>query len=248
MGCDYKIYGSITLRRSQEVEVLLDALRERLDDGAVEVEELDEHTIDLALNFADATTIHTPPAMAELLKEIEQYVIGAGSFEIETSGETWTQYVGTREEVVKARSASALILIQEHIRLLTAEDRAKLGGTGLVIALQNVLTALLGNILPPTTAELTDAQPGSLAYNWQQAEVLLGRVPNTPTSIDALQSLISTVQATGGLVRFPEGSFGCAAAEEWLDIADVILKAKETLEEEAGIAVELTVTEIPETS
>ena len=35
MGCNYKIYGSVTLRRSQEVEALLDALRERLDDGAV---------------------------------------------------------------------------------------------------------------------------------------------------------------------------------------------------------------------
>ena len=28
MGCNYKIYGSITLRRSREVEELLDALRE----------------------------------------------------------------------------------------------------------------------------------------------------------------------------------------------------------------------------
>ena len=36
MGCEYKIYGSVTLQRSQEVEVLLEALRERLDD-AVEV-------------------------------------------------------------------------------------------------------------------------------------------------------------------------------------------------------------------
>src|SRR6266852_113496 len=64
MGCNYKIYGTITLRRSQEVEVLLDALRERLDDGAIAVEELDENTIDLALNFDDATTIHTPPVLA----------------------------------------------------------------------------------------------------------------------------------------------------------------------------------------
>src|SRR6266849_397500 len=139
MGCNYKIYGSITLRRSQEVEMLLDALRERLDDGAVEVEELDENTIDLALNFDDATTIHTPPAMADLFKQMEPFVIGAGSFDIETSGEGWTEYVGTPEEVAKARSASALHLIQEHIELLIPEDRAKLGGTGQVIALQNAL-------------------------------------------------------------------------------------------------------------
>src|SRR5712671_5694730 len=75
MGCNYKIYGSITLRRSQEVEVLLEALRERLDDGAVEVEEVDENTIELTLNFDDATTIHTPPAMADLFEEMEPFVI-----------------------------------------------------------------------------------------------------------------------------------------------------------------------------
>ena len=64
MGCEYKIYGSVTLRRSPEVEVILEALRERLDD-AVEVEELDENTIDLTLNFDDSTTVHTPSATPE---------------------------------------------------------------------------------------------------------------------------------------------------------------------------------------
>ena len=177
MGCDYKIYGRVTLRRSEEIDVLLEALRERLDDGAVEVEELDENTIDLTLNFDDATTIHTPPAMAELFKQMEPFVIGAGRFGIETSGERWTEYLGTPEEVAKARSASALHLIQEHIDLLTPEDRAKLGVTGDVLALRNALGALLGNILRPTAAELKDAQPGSLAYNWQRAQALLKGVP-----------------------------------------------------------------------
>src|SRR5712691_3064116 len=170
MGCNYKIYGSITLRRSQEVDVLLEALRERLDDGAVEVKELDENTIDLALNFDDATTIRTPPAMAEVFKRMEPFVIGAGSFDIETSGDSWTEYVGTPAEVAKARSASALYLIREQIGLLSTEDRANLGGTGQVAALQNALGALLGNILPPTAGELKDAEPGSLAYNWTRAE------------------------------------------------------------------------------
>jgi hypothetical protein len=249
MGCNYKIYGSITLRRSQEVGVLLDALRERLDDGAVDVEELDENTIELTLNFDDATTIHTPPAMANLFKQMEPFVIGAGSFDIETSGDSWTEYVGTPEEVAKARSASALQLIQEHIEFLTSEDRAKLGVTGRVITLQNALGALLGSILPPTAAELKEAQPGSLAYNWQRAEALLESVPaiEPPTpSTDALRALISTVQATGGLVHFSDGSYGCAADEEWLDLADAILVAKQTLENETGIVVELTITEIPE--
>ncbi len=189
MGCDYKIYGSVTLRRSEEVDVLLEALRERLDDGAVEVEELNENTIDLRLNFDDSTTIHTPPAMAELFEQMQPFVIGAGSFEIETSGERWTEYLGTREEAAKARSTSALHLIQEHIDLLTPEDRAKLGVAGEVLALRNVLGALLGNILRPTAAELKDAQPGSLAYNWKRAQALLKGVPAPGPASDELTAL-----------------------------------------------------------
>src|SRR5437016_1051252 len=145
MGCEYKIYGSVTLQRSPEVEVLLEALRERLDD-AVEVEELDENTIELTLNFDDSTTVHTPSAMDDLFKQMEPFVIGAGSFDIETSGANWTEYLGRPEEVTKLRSASALRQIEEHIDLLAAADRAKLGTVGEVLALRNALGALMGNI------------------------------------------------------------------------------------------------------
>ena len=176
MGCEYKIYGSVTLRRSPEVEVILEALRERLDD-AVEVEELDENTIDLTLNFDDSTTVHTPSAMDELFKQMEPFVIGAGSFDIETSGANWTEYLGRPEEVKKLRSASALRLIEEHIDLLTAEDRAKLGTAGEVLALRNALGALMGNIPPPPPGEFEKAGLGSLAYNWQRAKILLEEVP-----------------------------------------------------------------------
>jgi len=176
MGCEYKIYGSVTLRRSPEVEVILEALRERLDD-AVEVEELDENTIDLTLNFDDSTTVHTPSAMDELFKQMEPFVIGAGSFDIETSGANWTEYLGRPEEVKKLRSASALRLIEEHINLLTAEDRAKLGAAGDVLALRNALGALMGNIPPPPLAGLEKAGLGSLTYNWRRAQVLLKEVP-----------------------------------------------------------------------
>src|SRR3989475_1883555 len=176
MGCEYKIYGSVTLQRSQVVEVLLEALRERLDD-AVEVEELDENTIELTLNFDDSTTVHTPSAMDDLFKQMEPFVIGAGSFDIETSGANWTEYLGTPEEVTKLRSASALRLIEEHIDLLTAEDRAKLGTAGEVLALRNALGALIGNIPPPSPAELEKARLDSLAYNWRRAQDLLKAVP-----------------------------------------------------------------------
>ena len=40
---------------------------------------------------------------------------------------------------MKQRSASALRLIEEHIDLLTAEDRARLGAAGDVLALRNAL-------------------------------------------------------------------------------------------------------------
>jgi len=120
---------------------------------------------------------------------MEPFVIGAGSFEIETSGERWTEYLGTREEVAKARSASALHLIQEHIDLLTPEDRTKLGIAGEVLALRNALGALLGNILRPTAAELKDTRPGSLAYNWQRAEDLLKGVPVPGPASDELIAL-----------------------------------------------------------
>src|SRR6266478_2073432 len=176
MGCEFKIYGSVTLRRSPEVEVILEALRERLDD-AVEVEELDENTIDLTLNFDDSTTVHTPSAMDDLFKQMEPFVIGAGSFDIETSGANWTEYLGRPEEVKKLRSASALRLIEEHINLLTAEDRAKLGAAGDVLALRNALGALMGNIPPPPLAGLEKAGLGSLTYNWRRAQVLLKEVP-----------------------------------------------------------------------
>ena len=176
MGCEYKIYGSVTLRRSPEVEVILEALRERLDD-AVEVEELDENTIELTLNFDDSTTVHTPSAMDELFKQMEPFVIGAGSFDIETSGANWTEYLGRPEEVKKLRSASALRLIEEHIDLLTAADRAKLGAAGDVLALRNALGALMGNIPPPPPAGLEKAGLGSLTYNLRRAQVLLKEVP-----------------------------------------------------------------------
>src|SRR5439155_2544975 len=171
-----KFTASVTLQRSQVVEVLLEALRERLDD-AVEVEELDENTIDLTLNFDDSTTVHTPSAMDDLFKQMEPFVIGAGSFDIETSGANWTEYLGRPEEVKKLGSTSALRLIEEHIDLLTAADRAKLGATGEVLALRNALGALLGNIPPPPPAELEKTGLGSLAYNWRRAQALLKEVP-----------------------------------------------------------------------
>ena len=56
---------------------------------------------------------------------------------------------------------------------MTAADRTKLGAAGEVLALRNALGALMGNIPPPSPAELEKAGLGSLAYNWQRAKTLL---------------------------------------------------------------------------
>ncbi len=115
--------------------------------------------------------------MDDLFKQMEPFVIGAGSFDIETSGANWTEYLGRPEEVTKLRSASALRLIEEHIDQLTAADRTKLGTAGEVLALRNALGALMGNIPPPSPAELEKAGLGNLTYNWRRAQVLLKEVP-----------------------------------------------------------------------
>src|SRR5213080_131135 len=95
------------------------------------VEELDENTIELTLNFDDSTTVHTPSAVDDLFKQVEPLVVGAGGFDIDVSGEgSWTEALGRPQEVTKLRSASALRLIEEHTDLLTAADRAKLGTAG----------------------------------------------------------------------------------------------------------------------
>src|SRR5207244_10861304 len=98
--------------------------------------------------------------MAELFKQMEPFVTGAGSFEIETSGERWTEYVGSREEVAQARSTAAPYLIQVHLDPLTPEDRATLGDSREMLALRNALGALLGDIPPTTAAGLTAPRPG----------------------------------------------------------------------------------------
>ena len=55
-----------------------------------------------------------------------------------------------------------------------------------------------------------------------------------------LKKLLDTIVATGGLIRYPDGSYGCAADEEWLDLADTALLAQEVLQI-SGIVVEIPI-------
>ena len=59
---------------------------------------------------------------------------------------------------------------------------------------------------------------------------------------EALTSLISDVQATGGIIEFSDGLSAPAAAPTWTDLGTTILKAHCALEKE-GIELRLNITE-----
>jgi hypothetical protein len=55
-----------------------------------------------------------------------------------------------------------------------------------------------------------------------------------------LKKLLDTIVASGGLIRYHDGSYGCAADEEWLDLADTALLAQNVLQI-SGIVVEIPI-------
>jgi len=67
-----------------------------------------------------------------------------------------------------------------------------------------------------------------------------------PRMARVLQKFVATIIATGGLVRFANGTFGCAGDEDWLDLADAAMLAQETLNT-AGIEVEIPITDADDT-
>ena len=64
---------------------------------------------------------------------------------------------------------------------------------------------------------------------------------NSP-AYEVLKKLLSTIEAPGGLISFPDGTCGCAGDEDWIDLADVALAAKKVLDD-AGVPTTLTITE-----
>ena len=72
---------------------------------------------------------------------------------------------------------------------------------------------------------------------------LIGQVPRMAK---VLKQFVDTIIATGGLVRFANGTFGCAGDEDWLDLADAALLAQEVLNN-AGIEVEIPITDADDT-
>ena len=72
---------------------------------------------------------------------------------------------------------------------------------------------------------------------------LIGQVPGM---VKVLNRFVDTVIATGGLVRFANGTFGCAGDEDWLDLADAATLAQEVLNS-AGVEIEIPITAADET-
>jgi hypothetical protein len=72
---------------------------------------------------------------------------------------------------------------------------------------------------------------------------LIGQVPRMAK---VLNKFVDTIIATGGLVRFANGTFGCAGDEDWLDLADAAMLAQEVLNG-AGVEIEIPITDADET-
>src|SRR5437667_9830776 len=72
---------------------------------------------------------------------------------------------------------------------------------------------------------------------------LIGQAPRMAM---VLKKFVATIIATGGLLRFANGTFGCAGDEDWLDLADAAMLAQEALNT-AGIEVEIPITDADDT-
>jgi len=68
---------------------------------------------------------------------------------------------------------------------------------------------------------------------------LIGQLPGMAK---VLNNFLDTIIATGGLVRFADGTFGCTGDEDWLDLADAAILAQEVLNR-AGVEIEIPITD-----
>ena len=126
MSCDYRIQGEATVRNTPQVR---DAIKQLASDvrgeDYVTVTEGDSNTLELSLNYDNITTIHTPVHFGDFLNAIAPAVIGCGVFEIETSGDTWTEWIGEDQAIKQSKSRTALISIKQAISDLLPEDFAR---------------------------------------------------------------------------------------------------------------------------
>jgi hypothetical protein len=69
-----------------------------------------------------STSHYAQEKLRKSLDELEPFVIGAGSFDCESEGERWTEYVGAPEEQRKLESSFALLEVAGALRKLTSAD------------------------------------------------------------------------------------------------------------------------------
>jgi len=62
------------------------------------------------------------------------------------------------------------------------------------------------------------------ARNVTEGDVL-GLTMALQTATDALKRLVDTIDATGGVVRFPDGFYAPVGDLDWIDLADAYLAA-----------------------
>jgi len=126
MSCDYRIQGQATVRKTPEVLSVINQLAsDVLGEDYVTVTELDSNTLEFTLDYDDITTIHTPAHVGSFLEAIGPAVIGCGVFDIETSGDTWTEWIGEDQAIKEGKSSAALINIKNMIPDLLPEDFAR---------------------------------------------------------------------------------------------------------------------------
>lgn len=55
------------------------------------------------------------------------------------------------------------------------------------------------------------------------------------------EKLLGTVESTGGLIEFSDGTYAPEADSDWIDLGDIVLKARDALQNITGKPVTLTI-------
>ena len=114
-SCDYRIQGQATVRNTPEVvDAISQLASDVIGEDYVTVTQVDSNTLELSIDYDDITTIHTPAQFGSFLETIAQAVIGCGVFDIETSGEQWTEWIGEDQAIKESKSRAALVSIQGY--------------------------------------------------------------------------------------------------------------------------------------
>src|SRR5579884_3034280 len=123
MSCDYRIQGEATVLKTPKV---MDAIKQLASDvrgkDYLTVTQVESSSLELSVNYDDITTIHTPAHFGNFLDTIASAVIGCGVFEIDTSGDTWTEWIGEDQAIKESKSRVALISIKSALSDLLPED------------------------------------------------------------------------------------------------------------------------------